>query len=137
MLIPIKIWYIILLERNMKDNLAIFTSGLCLIHCLAAPLLLIIGLSGAAISWFEAEWVHQALLIPVIILAVLSLPYAYKQHGSAIPLILASIGILVMSSSFYLPESLELWLVIPSAFLIISAHSLNKKLLTITLSPLS
>ena len=39
----------------MKDNLAIFTSGLCLIHCLAAPLLLIIGLSGAAMSWFEAN----------------------------------------------------------------------------------
>ena len=121
----------------MKDNLAIFTSGLCLFHCLAAPLLLIAGLSGAFIGWFEAEWVHQALLIPVIILAVLSLPYAYKQHGSVIPLSLATIGILAMSSSFYMPESLELWLVIPSALLIISAHGLNKKLLATSLSPLS
>jgi len=113
----------------MKDNFAIFTSGLCLIHCLAAPLLLLAGLSGAFISLFEAEWVHQALIIPVIILAALSLPYAYKQHGSAVPLILAGIGITAMSSSFYLPESLELWLVIPSALLIITAHGMNKKLL--------
>jgi len=117
----------------MKDNFAIFTSGLCFIHCLAAPLLLIAGLSGQSISWFEAEWIHQALLVPVIILAVLSLPYAYKQHGSLVPLLLASVGIIAMSSSFYLPESLELWLVIPSALLIISAHVMNKRLLATTL----
>jgi hypothetical protein len=116
----------------MKDNFAIFTSGLCLIHCLAAPLLLIAGLSGAFINWFEAEWIHQALLVPVVALAVLSLPHAYKQHGSLVPLLLAGVGIITMSSSFYLPESLELWLVIPSALLIISAHGMNKRLLAST-----
>jgi len=116
----------------MKDNFAIFTSGLCLIHCLAAPLLLIAGLSGAFTAWFEAEWVHQALLVPMVALAILSLPHAYKQHGSLVPLLLASIGIIAMSSSFYLPESLELWLVIPSSLLVIMAHGMNKMLLVTT-----
>lgn len=113
----------------MKDNLAMVCSSLCLLHCVAVPLLLIAGISGVALSWLEEEWLHQTLLIPVVLLALLSLPQAYKSHRSAGPIVLAAVGISAMLSSFYLPETLELWLVIPSALLIISAHGMNKVLL--------
>lgn len=113
----------------MKDNIAMFCSGLCLIHCFTAPLLLVIGISGPLFNWFEQEWIHQVLLIPVVILAVLSLPHAYKKHRSFTPVVLVTIGITAMLSSWYLPESIELWLVIPSALLIITAHGMNKWLL--------
>ncbi len=116
-------------ERVMKDNLAIFCSGLCLVHCFAGTILLVLGLSGTLLNWFEQEWIHQVLLIPVVILALLSLPHAYKTHGSFAPVILVTIGISAMLSSWYLPESFELWLVIPSALLIITAHGMNKWLL--------
>ena len=113
----------------MKDNLAIFCSGLCLVHCFTVPILLFLGLSGALFNWLEQEWIHQLLLVPVVILAVLSLPHSYKKHGSFTPVVLVTVGIIAMLSSWYLPESFELWLVIPSALLIIAAHGMNKWLL--------
>lgn len=113
----------------MKDNLAIFFSGMCLLHCLAFPILFVLGISGAMISWFEAEWIHRAFLVPVFLLAVISLPHAYKQHECVVPLLLGGLGIAITLSSFMLPESLELWLLVPSALLLISAHTVNKRLL--------
>lgn len=122
----------------MKDNLAVVCSGLCLVHCLITPVLLVFGVLGTFSSWLESEWIHVLFLVPVIVLAVLSLPVSYLQHGSAKPMYLALAGIVAMISSFFFDEVYELWITIPSAWLIISAHLWNKWLSikqTIVLEP--
>jgi len=113
----------------MKDSLAMACSGLCLVHCIAGPILLILGFGGVLSPWFADEWVHYFLLVPVVGLALLSMPHAYKRHQSYLPMLLVTIGISVMLASFVLPEQFEIWLVVPSALIIITAHFLNKWLL--------
>lgn len=41
-----------------RDAIGIGLSGLCLIHCLALPVLLSLG---PALVWMENEWVHLGL----------------------------------------------------------------------------
>lgn len=57
----------------MIDGPAMALSGLCLIHCLALPLLSAsLPLAGA---WAEAEWLHQAFVIaalPFVVMGVMS-----------------------------------------------------------------
>lgn len=114
----------------MKDNIAIACSGLCLVHCLATPIIISLALFGAASSSFESPWVHLLLLIPVIILALLSLPFSYTQHGSYLPMILVSLGISALVSTFFLPEHYEFWITVPAALFIMSGHFWNRQLTT-------
>lgn len=113
----------------MKDNYAIAFGGLCLLHCLATPVLLAMGALGRFTDWLESTCLHQLFLVPVIILALLSLPVSFFRHGSYLPIAMAAVGITAMYSSLYLPENAELWVVVPAALLIIWAHLWNKQLL--------
>jgi len=62
-------------------------------------------------------------------LAVFSLPSAYRSHRTHWPMVLAVLGIAALCSAFFLPETMELWITIPAASLLILAHSWNSVLL--------
>lgn len=113
----------------MKDSLAIIVSGSCMIHCLLTPLVIGLGTMGIAGHWLGAEWIHQVLLIPVIMLALLSLPASYRAHQQHWPMVMAMLGIAVMLIAFWLPESLEVWITVPGALLLILAHAWNRTLM--------
>lgn len=114
----------------MKDNIAIACSGLCLVHCLVTPILMSLALFGAVSSVLESPWIHLLMLIPVVILALLSLPFAYSLHGSYIPMILVVLGISALISTFFLPENYEFWITIPAAIFIMTGHFWNRQLTT-------
>jgi hypothetical protein len=109
----------------MKDNLAVVCSGLCLVHCVLVPVMLLFG----TVTILSTEWIHIVILFLVIALAVLSLPTSYHKHGCWHPLAFALTGLLVLSASFLIPESLEWLLTVPGSMLMIWAHLLNKWLL--------
>jgi hypothetical protein len=113
----------------MKDNIAVVCSGFCLLHCLLLPVLLAMGVTGALASVMASEWFHILVLVPVITLALLSLPGAYFQHGSGLPMAFAGVGIGGLIGSLMVSEAYELWLTIPSALLVIWAHLWNRWLL--------
>lgn len=113
----------------MKDRMAVFFSGLCLIHCILTPLIIGVGVMGLAGEILESEWVHIVMLFPVVALAVFSLPSAYRSHRAHWPMVMAAMGIAALCSAFFLPETLELWITIPAATLLIIAHSWNSILL--------
>lgn len=113
----------------MKDKMAMMLSGLCLLHCFLPPLIISLGLMGFAGELLESEWVHTALLFPVVALAVFSLPASYRSHHSRWPMMLAAVGIAGLSSALIAPESMELWITVPAASLMILAHSWNSRLL--------
>lgn len=109
----------------MKDKLAILISGTCLLHCILTPLIIGFGAMGILGQWFTSEWVHKVLLIPLIGLALISLPKAYRCHRQHWPLVMAMLAIAVLLSTLVLPESLELLLSVPAALTLILAHSWN------------
>lgn len=109
----------------MKDNLAVVCSGLCLVHCVLVPVLMMLG----TVTILSSEWIHFVILFVVIALAVLSLPASYHKHGSWHPMAFALMGLVVLSASFLIPESLEWLLTVPGSMLMIWAHLLNKWLL--------
>lgn len=113
----------------MKDKMAVFFSGLCLVHCVLTPLIIGGGVMGFVGDMLESEWVHIVMLFPVVALAVFSLPSAYRSHRTHWPMVLAVLGIAALCSAFFLPETMELWITIPAASLLIMAHSWNSILL--------
>ncbi len=113
----------------MKDNLGIFCSTLCIIHCTLIPILAAMGIFGALSMALESPLIHAFLLIPVIFLAVSSLPKSKKVHGSLTPSLFAVLGIALMIITFFMPEEVELWLMLFAGLFVITAHLLNKYLL--------
>ena len=113
----------------MKDNLGIFFSGLCIVHCIVTPLLAAAGLLGALTLDIESPVIHLSLLLPVIFFALTSFPVSKKRHGSIIPTLLACFGISLMVITLFMPEDLEIWLMLVAGTSVISAHLLNTHLL--------
>lgn len=109
----------------MNDRLAIGVSAACMIHCLLTPLSIGLGVMGMMGEWLSAEWLHQLLLVPVVVLALVSLPSAYRAHRQHWPLVMAMVAIPAMLSALLLPESLALMVTIPAALLLILAHDWN------------
>ncbi|HAO25951.1 MULTISPECIES: MerC domain-containing protein [unclassified Methylophaga] len=112
----------------MKDDLAIACSGACMVHCLLTPMIIGFGAAGLVGEWLSSEWVHRLMLVPVVLLALLSLPGSYRVHKNQWPLLLGVMGVLTMVSALLGPESLEAWITISGGLLLITAHLWNRKL---------
>ena len=111
-----------------KDYAGVFVSSLCLVHCIAGPVILALGLSTAGFSFFLDEKVHLALVAPIIVFALWSIPYGYKVHQKPLPLIAAAVGLLMLLLGLIIHE-VELILTLSASSSIIVAHLFNKKLL--------
>ncbi len=63
--------------RDWLDGAAVFLSGLCLLHCLALPLVV----AGVPfLAQFADTHLHYQVLIAVIPLSVLALALGYRRH---------------------------------------------------------
>jgi len=112
----------------MKDNLAVVCSGACMIHCLLMPIVIGVSAVGVLGDWLASEWVHQLMLIPVVLLAALSLPGAYKKHKNQWPLLLAGVGISLLLSALFVAEALETLITVAGGCMLIIAHLWNRNL---------
>lgn len=112
----------------MKDKLAIACSGMCMIHCLLLPIVISMSTVGLFADWLTDEWIHQVMLLPVVLLAALSLPGAYNKHKNQWPLLLGGLGISLLLSALLLAESLETILTVLGSCTLIIAHLWNRNL---------
>ena len=113
----------------MKDNMAIACSGLCLVHCVITAALMGITAFGVMFSWLDTPWIHLVMMVPVIVLALLSLPFSFLTHRNYLPMSLVIMGISAMVATFFIPEHYEFWITIPAALLIIGGHYWNRQLI--------
>lgn len=118
----------------MRDLVAAYISGLCIIHCLLTPVLLALGGAGLLGHWLDAEWVHYLLIAPILLLVIWSLPAARRQHRQQSPLWLGCGGAALMLLSLAVPAALEPWLAISAGVLLMAAHLMNRHLLQ-TMAP--
>ncbi|MBV2129173.1 MerC domain-containing protein [Arsukibacterium indicum] len=113
----------------MKDLIAAMLSGLCVVHCLAVPVLLAVGSSGLLLGVFSSEWFHYLMLLPISGLLVWSLPGGWCVHRNKTPFVLGLSGFLLLIVSIFAGHDAELPLSVAGGLLLISGHLYNRKLL--------
>lgn len=111
----------------MKDKLGAACSGLCVCHCLVTPILIAAGGFGALGALMQSEVVHQALLVPVILLAMLSFPASIRRTRYWWPGILAAVGIGFLVAAQALGHEREAILTVIGGVGVAVAHWLNHR----------
>ena len=113
----------------MKDLVGAVCSGLCVVHCLFTPLLLMVGVSIAGANVVQSEWVHWGLVLPIVFLAFWSLPSGWKSHGDYKPLVFGMAGVILMIMSLFVGHHYETYVTVAAGLLLVSAHLYNRRLI--------
>lgn len=113
----------------MKDIFGATISGLCIVHCMLTPVLLVMGISIAGLSFLESEWIHQLLAVPMVLLLVWSISQGWSIHRQRQPVIFGLTGLLLLAASLTTTDTLETCLAVSAGIILILAHLLNRKLI--------
>ncbi|MEM1125452.1 MAG: MerC domain-containing protein [Bacteroidota bacterium] len=109
------------------DATGICLSALCVVHCLAVPLI-----ATGALAWMASESIHTGLTVAllVIVLAV-ALP-GYRRHRRAIVPALLTGGVVLLGGAVLVGEALgelgEVGLTVLGSVVLIAGHVLNLRL---------
>jgi hypothetical protein len=115
---------------GLADFAGMTAAFLCLVHCLAMPLLLaafpLLGLAG------DGEALHDALLLGAAAPALLALVPGYLRHreAAAVSLGLAGLGMFLLAAFLAAPrwgESAETAITVLGSILLLSAHLRNRR----------
>lgn len=112
---------------NRLDRTAILLSSLCLLHCLAIPVLVAVGsIFGTWLSATESSvhWVLLALAAPISLIALWR---GYSRFGAKANLIMGVIGLSLMFVGVlqWMGEHWEVALTVAGVVLLIIAHVRN------------
>lgn len=114
------------------DRAAVVLSGLCLIHCLALPIVLaIFPMLGG--FFIPHETFHQLILVVVLPTTALALGTGYRAHRRAGVTVLGSIGVLgLIAAAFAVhrmgAEEIERFMTILGGVVLAAAHAWNFRL---------
>ncbi len=114
------------------DRLAVVLSGLCILHCLAIPVLLV---SGQMLGGLVAtdEHFHELLLIALLPVSALAFGYGYRRHQNRSVLYRGAFGMLIITLAATLAHDLtgavtESLINIAGSVILIFAHRDNLRL---------
>lgn len=88
-------------SRSTLDKLAVALSAICLVHCLALPVLLTLApISGSFL--IEDELFHLLMLVVIVPISLIALTIGCRQHKDTATLVLGGLGlgILVLTAFF-------------------------------------
>lgn len=89
------------------DLFGITASTICAVHCIATPVAMAVLPSIAGEAW-ESPLAHQLCAGAVTLFCLMAAIQGYKKHADWRPLAPLALGLLlVISSTFFLPESLH------------------------------
>lgn len=112
------------------DKLGIAGSGLCVVHCLALPVMVGV-LPGLGIAFLADEIVHQTLAFLLIAFAALAFIPGFKRHRDKRVLWLMASGLGLILSATWGGELVDLHgagetiIAVAGSVLLICAHFLN------------
>lgn len=115
------------IDRTARlDQLGMTASIACAIHCAALPFLIttlpLWGLNFLADSWVEITMICLSLMI-----GIWSLASSYPKHRKLSPVLVLTIGFVMIGSGHYLFHELEAILIPLGGLTIASAHLINWK----------
>ncbi|MEM9896185.1 MAG: MerC domain-containing protein, partial [Bacteroidota bacterium] len=106
----------------------IFTSIVCIIHCLSIPLFLVFGFD-ALLRMVDQEWIEMAIIIVALIIGLSSFLMGFLKHRQHfVPVLFISGFLLIVNGESVDGEALSLVLSITGAMVIIYAHVQNLRL---------
>jgi len=111
------------------DYLGVIVSGICVVHCMAMPLLLGL-LPALGLSFLARDGFHQVLAALVVIVAVAAFVPGYRVHRQKSIVALGAVGIVLLGGAAYLPELSVFVESAVTAFggaLLVVAHVLNRR----------
>jgi hypothetical protein len=109
----------------MKDKVGIFFASLCLCHCLLTPVLILVMGTNILLGHLEAEWVHKLLLLPVLVIALSSIPGRWLVTRNQWLLILTSSVFFTIISAQFSHSANEVVLTVLGSICLIGAHFLS------------
>ena len=114
-------------DGTRLDKLAIGLSILCLVHCLALPIALLVAPTLGAVVLGTESPVHWVLLALALPLSCYALWHGFRHHGHRNPLVLGVAGLAMMlfGVSHVTSRALEVPLTVIGVLLLLVAHALN------------
>lgn len=110
---------------RLLDRGAIALSALCLVHCLALPLVFVAA-PALATALPDQPWIHPAILATAAPLAAVSLWRGWRRHGRRWPAVLGVVGLLLLAAGVAAGESaIETMLTVGGGLTLAAAHLLN------------
>ena len=104
-------------------------SLLCLIHCLALPLLLLL-LPGVLGLFAQSEAFHYVALALVVPSALAAFGLGYRRHRALLPALLGFNGVICLVIALLpdLVEGAELRITVVGSLLLVAGHTMNWRL---------
>ena len=120
-----------IIEMNkILDKIGICVSGLCLVHCLMTPLVLVL-FPSFKIAFFDNEAFHQIFALIVVSSVLMAVYPQCTKHGHKDIITWAISGVLLILTGIFLGhdfgEVIEHILTILGSIFLIIAHSKNMK----------
>lgn len=112
------------------DSLGVLLSGICIVHCLALPLLLMV-LPFLGGSLLGGHGFHEWLLMAVLPVSLVALGFGYRRHHDVHVLWLGGSGLALLAFATYghplfgLPEGWERLISIVGGVIHAGGHILN------------
>lgn len=106
------------------DRSAVSLSGLCLVHCLAGSLLIILASSAGGLF---NHWIHAAGLMIAMPLAAVGLWRGWRRHGRTGIMMVGGLGLALMAAGLVVGHgnATEIILTVFGVTLLGSAHLFN------------
>ncbi len=116
-------------SRQWADRLGVWTSRLCVVHCVLTPVLIS---SSAVLAHFlpAEEKVHRSLAFLVALFGAVALLVGFRKHGRRRILILMSAGLGCIAAAAWFGDKLpshayEVAITMVGSALMITAHRMN------------
>jgi hypothetical protein len=116
-------------SRQWADRLGVWTSALCVVHCLLTPLL--ISFSAVFAHFLPAEeHVHRTLALLVALFGTVALLFGFRKHRRSTVLFLMLAGLSCIAGAAWFGDRLpshavEVAITFCGSTLMITAHRLN------------
>lgn len=117
------------MRQQWLDGMAIAASSLCLVHCLALPVLLVL-LPALAAFIALPESFHLWALIAAVPMSALAISVGFMRHRRWPPVVLAIGGLIFLGAGelFFHGGTREVWFAVLGLFQLGVAHALNLRL---------
>lgn len=108
------------------EGAAIGASALCLVHCLALPLLLLV-LPGSLAAFAQSDSVHGWIFLIVAPFAFVAYAFGYRRHRRTFPMTLGAAGLLCLGIALVpsTPEPIGIATTIAGSLTLVAGHILN------------
>lgn len=113
-------------ESTKLDRWAIWLSGLCVVHCLASAVFLVVVASAGGL--LLNPHIHEVGLVLAMGFGVLALGRGIVTHGYMMPAAIGGLGLGVMAGALELPHGgIEVMWTVIGVGLLALGHDLNRR----------